>query len=573
MARIVFTDVRANFRCQIAEGFARQHTSGNTEILSAGVEAMPHDKTIVQAMAEAGIEIENQRIRTLHQVEMTAVDLIISLSRQAPVECSVIPGAPAVVHWDLSSLNPSAEPVTLETARHIRDEIRQRVEDFFTGGYLASFLAAKRNSEQVLDHFPTGIIAHNLNRIITFFNRKAEQITGFSRREVIGRDCHDALGRLCGSQCSFCDLEKPAFEHISYPATISTKDGEQRKVEMTAVGIRNGDGKMQGVLASIHDVTEVNQLRRKLRSVQSFHGIIGKDEKMQAVYELITDLAGSDFSVVIQGESGTGKELVAGAIHGESRRAGKPFVMVNCGALPEGILESELFGHVRGAFTGAVRDKKGRFELAHEGTIFLDEIGELSPGMQVKLLRVLQEGTFERVGGEKPIHVDVRVLSATNRDLRAMVRKGQFREDLYYRLCVVPLFLPPLRERRTDIPLLVNHFIQRFSEDLGRDLRAITPEAIHCLMDYRWPGNIRELQNAIQYAFVKCKGNLLETEHFPPEILAAASPPSGVKYRRKGKLNSLQVRQAMEACGGNKVAAAKSLGVSRATLYRFLDSD
>ncbi|MCP4708806.1 MAG: sigma-54-dependent Fis family transcriptional regulator, partial [Planctomycetes bacterium] len=334
-------------------------------------------------------------------------------------------------------------------------------------------------------------------------------------------------------------------------------------------------------LASFHDNTEVLQLRDELKKRRSFHGIIGADDSMQEVYELIGDLAVSDCSVLIQGESGTGKELVAGAIHGESRRSGRPFVTVNCGALPEGVLESELFGHVRGAFTGAVRDKKGRFELADGGTLFLDEVGELSANMQVKLLRVLQEGTFHRVGGEKQVRVDVRVLSATNRELREMVKQGIFREDLFYRLCVVPVILPPLRMRRTDIQVLVKHFIERFGKNIDRPIHGISPDAMHCLIDYHWPGNIRELQNAIQYAFVKCKNETLKTEHLPPEILTylAENPspeiPSSViqrqaLYGRRRKLNMAQVKEVLQETNGNKLKAAQRLGVGRATLYRFL---
>jgi len=231
-----------------------------------------------------------------------------------------------------------------------------------------------------------------------------------------------------------------------------------------------------------------------------------------------------DAPVLIQGESGTGKELVAAAIHNEGPRANKRFVAVNCSALPETLLESELFGHVRGAFTGAVRDKRGRFELADEGTIFLDEVGDLSPTIQVKLLRVLQEGTIERIGSERTLKVNVRLISATNKNLAEEVKKGRFREDLYYRLCVVPLQLPPLRERRTDIPLLANHFLKKALQERGGEI-CLSPEAIERMVDYSWPGNVRELQNFIHYALVKCKGNILEVYHFPPALLSAGAAP------------------------------------------------
>ena len=267
---------------------------------------------------------------------------------------------------------------------------------------------------------------------------------------------------------------------------------------MSVVAMKDAGGRFEGVLATMHDVTEVSNLRRQLRSVRSFHGIIGGDELMQEVYELISDLAAADCPVLVQGESGTGKELAAGAIHGESRRAGKPFVTVNCGALPEGILESELFGHVRGAFTGAIRDKKGRFSLADGGTIFLDEVGELTASMQVKLLRVLQEGTFTPVGGEQNVSVDVRVISATNRDLREMVRRGQFREDLLLSTVRGAGDAAAVAETAERHSAAGGTFCEAVQRKHGPTDRWRHGDALHAMLDYSWPGNIRELQNAIR---------------------------------------------------------------------------
>ena len=293
---------------------------------------------------------------------------------------------------------------------------------------------------------------------------------------------------------------------------------------------------------------------------------------MLELFETITEVAEIGAPVLIRGESGTGKELVAAAIHNEGPRAGRLFVPVNCSALPEGLLESELFGHVRGAFTGAIRDKKGRFELADGGTIFLDEVGDLSPATQAKLLRVLQEGTFERVGGEQTIRVDVRVISATNKELRQEVAAGRFRDDLFYRLCVIPISLPPLRERRNDIPLLAEHILEQALVKEDRDEVALSPEVLDAMIDYSWPGNVRELQNAIQYALVKCKGSVLQREHLPPTVSGTRAVAGGrPKRRRKRKLSADVVQRALRETGGNKVAAARRLGVSRATLYRFLN--
>jgi transcriptional regulator with GAF, ATPase, and Fis domain len=322
---------------------------------------------------------------------------------------------------------------------------------------------------------------------------------------------------------------------------------------------------------SFVDITELTHLRRRLKTEQSFAGIVGRNAKMLELFDTIREVAEVDVPVLIQGESGTGKELVAAAIHNESLSADKPFVPVNCGALPEGVLESELFGHVKGAFTGAVRDRKGRFELANGGAIFLDEIGELPGAMQVKLLRVLQEGTFQRVGGEETIKVDVRVISATNKNLAEEVAAGRFREDLFYRLCVVPIYLPSLRERRNDIPLLAEHLLRKALTEVGREDVGLSSEAIDVMMDYDWPGNVRELENAIRYALVKCRDNLLLPEHLPLNTLKAHIPTQpSPKKQRKRKLDAETVWRTLEETGGNKLEAAIRLGVSRATLYRFL---
>ena len=344
------------------------------------------------------------------------------------------------------------------------------------------------------------------------------------------------------------------------------------------------------------DVVELDRLHHRLKTEHSFTGIVGRDPKMIELFKTIREVAQTNVPVLIQGESGTGKELVAEAIHNQGPLADKPFVPVNCGALPEGVLESELFGHVKGAFTGAVRDRKGRFEMADGGIIFLDEIGEIPLAMQVKLLRVLQKGTvrrlqgqkkirsfqlvsremtFQRVGGEKPINVNVRVIGATNKDLAEEVAAGRFREDLYYRLCVVPIHLPPLRERRNDIPLLAEHLLKKALTEMGRQDVVLSSEAIDVMIDYDWPGNVRELENALQYALVKCRDNILLPEHLPSNIYNGDMPtehyPKKEKKKRKHKLDIETVWQMLAETGGNKIVAAHRLGVSRATLYRFIE--
>ena len=366
---------------------------------------------------------------------------------------------------------------------------------------LENLICHRDNLENVLDNLKEGIIAHDMDRVIFFFNTEAERITGYRREEVLGRDCHEAFGSpFCGERCVFCEDSPKLAEKSEYTLNISTKSGEQRRIEMTVTSMRDADKQFTGVLASFKDVTDIFSLKERVGELTRFGNIIGRDSKMISLFKQIKDVADYDYPVHISGETGTGKELVAAAIHNESRRGGAPFVPINCGALPEGLIESELFGHEKGAFTGAIRDKKGRFELADTGTVFLDEVTELSKNMQAKILRFLQEGQFERVGGEQTIRVDVRVISATNKNLKEAVKRGKFREDLYYRLNVIPTQLPPLRERKIDIPLLSEHFLQEARERYGKKKLKISSKAMSLMLDYRWPGNVRELKNMTEKA-------------------------------------------------------------------------
>jgi len=433
----------------------------------------------------------------------------------------------------------------------------------------------KNNLIRILDNLKEGIIAHDLDRRIIFFNREAEKITGFRREDVLKKSCDDAFGTaLCGANCHFCKDDCTPENDEEYTTNIITKSGETRRVEMTLTAMFDDAGNQKGVLASMKDVTDYLQLQIRARKLTSFAEIIGQDAKILQVFEQIRDVAGYDFPVHVSGETGTGKELVAHAIHNESARGGGPFVPINCGALPEGLIASELFGHIKGAFTGAHRDKMGRFELADGGTIFLDEVTELPKPIQVTLLRFLQEGTFERVGDEKTLAVDVRIISATNKALKTEVAHGRFRDDLFYRLNVIPIHLPPLRKRRTDIPLLIEHFLYKTEKQYDRRSHRISREAMALLMDYHWPGNIRELQNAVQFAMVRAKGHVIRREDLPleirPEKSVAGSAIRRHKRGRRRRLTPEAVTAALETTGGNKSRAAKQLGVGRATLYRFL---
>jgi sigma-54 dependent transcriptional regulator, acetoin dehydrogenase operon transcriptional activator AcoR len=339
------------------------------------------------------------------------------------------------------------------------------------------------------------------------------------------------------------------------------KNGTLKYVHEKCRTIYDSNGKP---LRSLGTVQDISALKKKK---DSFSGIIGRDPKMKDLFEMIREITEVDIPVFIQGESGTGKELVARAIHNEGPRVHKAFVPVNCGALPEGLLESELFGHVKGSFTGALRDRKGRFEMANGGTLFLDEIGDLPKVMQAKLLRVLQEGKFERVGDEKTISVDVRIISAANRNLKHEVEKGNFRDDLYYRVSVVPIHMPPLRMRKNDIPLLVNNFLEKAAYK-GQKTKTISESALSVMIDYAWPGNVRELQSAIHYALIKSRGKIIQPAHLPIELRKQK-----IDRLSRGpslRLDSKTVKEALIRSGGNKAKAARYLGVGRATLYRFL---
>ncbi len=437
------------------------------------------------------------------------------------------------------------------------------------------------NLSLILDNLQLGVIAHTPNRIITVFNKEAERITGYLKEEVIGKDCHIVFQEpFCGGKCSFCDGE-PSFPFVTkeYPLNTVAKDGTPLQLEMNISAIIGSDNVFNGVLASFKDVTETFNLSLKAENLSSFAGIIGKDIAMQDIFRQIRDVALYNYPVNVSGDTGTGKERVAYAIHDISSYGNGTFVPVNCGAIPEGIVESELFGHVKGAFSGAIKERKGRFELAHKGTLFLDEIAELPLSTQVKLLRFLQEGTFEKVGGEKRVSVDVRIISATNKNLKAEVKAGKFREDLYYRLNVIPIHLPPLRARRSDIPLLATYFLKEAELESGIIVPELSDESLDLMLSYHWPGNVRELKNVIQFSVVRSRGKMIMPTDLPMEITegqdmsvrVTTDPiPSLQIPMARGKLDIDSVKQAIKKTGGNKSKAARVLGVGRATLYRFL---
>ena len=383
----------------------------------------------------------------------------------------------------------------------------------------------RRTLEQILESLPEGVVGHDLERRITYFNRAAEEITGWPRDELLGKDCHEAFGTpFCGQHCSFFEGTSNCMVKQNYPLNIVTKQGDPKQISVSVSSIVDEEGKIIGHVGLFQDITSLVGLR-VWEGADGYPGIVGRAPKLINIFNKIHELSKFDYPVLLMGETGTGKELVAHAVHSESKRASCPFVAINCGALPEGLAESELFGHVKGAFSGAIRDKKGRFELAHTGTIFLDEVAELPKVIQVTLLRVLESGTFEPVGGEKTITVDVRIISATNRDLKREVERHNFREDLFYRLNVVPLYLPPLRERKDDIPLLIDHFLRQ-ARGQGQKEARFSEKARTLMLTYDWPGNVRELRSVIQYALAGSKTSLMGPEDLPPELRLCKTYPS-----------------------------------------------
>jgi transcriptional regulator with PAS, ATPase and Fis domain len=356
-------------------------------------------------------------------------------------------------------------------------------------------------------------------------------------------------------------------------AYIVTHSGERVPIRISTALLRNDSGEVVGGVETFQDLSQIEELRKELESSYTFNDIIGRSKAMRELFRLLPLVADSSSTVLIEGASGTGKELVARAIHSLSSRQGERFVAINCGALPDTLLESELFGHVAGAFTDARRDKPGKFEIADRGTVFLDEIGDVSPAMQMRLLRVLQERCIEPLGGIAPRSIDVRVIAATNRDLSELVRAGRFREDLYYRVRVVHLSLPGLGERREDIPLLVDHFIDRFNAIENRSVTGVSDEVMARLMTHDFPGNVRELENIIEHAMVLCRGDLIEMHHLPADLLPERTPgDAGPAPMKIDSMEKLMITSALDRHHGHRRRAAADLGIHVSTLYRKMRS-
>jgi len=427
----------------------------------------------------------------------------------------------------------------------------------------------------ILDSVADGVFTVDENWRITSFNRAAERITGVLAAEAVGQRCCDVFrASICESACALKETLRSGRSVVNMAIYIVNAEGQRVPISISTAILRDPEGNVLGGVETFRDLSTVEELRKELHDKYTFADIIGRSHAIWRLFDILPQIAESDSTVLIEGASGTGKELFARATHNLSRRRDKRFVAVNCGALPDTLLESELFGYKAGAFTDARTDKPGRFTIADGGTIFLDEIGDISLAMQSRLLRVLQEKVFEPLGSVEPVEANVRIIAATNKNLSRLVRKGTFREDLFYRINVVRLELPLLRDRREDIPLLVEHFIGKFNRRQNKDVTAVSEKVLAILMGHDFPGNVRELENIVEHAFVLCSGGLIEAQHLPPSLRADAMPES--QLAKSGldlkSLEAIHIADAIRRHGGNRKAAAKELGINSSTLFRKIKS-
>jgi len=426
----------------------------------------------------------------------------------------------------------------------------------------------------ILNSIADGVFTTDNEGKITFINKAAEEITGFSSKEAIGHFCFDIFrADICQTRCALKETLKTKKEITNLSVTILNKDGKKMPISISTGVLKNEKGQTIGGVETFRDLSTIEELKKELSQKYTLGDIISKNHKIHEIFNILPDIAESDSTVLVQGASGTGKELFAKAIHNLSRRKTKPFVKVNCGALPDTLLESELFGYVKGAFTDAKKDKPGRFALANEGTIFLDEVGDMSPSLQVKLLRVLQEKEFEPLGSTSSRKTDVRIIAATNKDLSILVNEGKFRDDLFYRLNVVKIELPLLRERREDIPLLIDAFVQKFNAKMGKQVGGVSDQVLRLLLRYDYPGNVRELENIIEHAFVLCKGERIDLDCLPKEITVDQEKISSPTMPLPGetpidRAEAEVIERTLKTYHGNRIKTAKELGLDRTTLWR-----
>ena len=450
-----------------------------------------------------------------------------------------------------------------------------------TGAFtLKTLLIMKQSLENqtqiILDSIADGVFTVDSKRKITSFNRAAEEITGIKKEEAFGRHCWEVFrASICEKRCSLQETMETGRPIVNQSLFIVNSEGERLPVSISTAILKDEDGHVIGGVETFRDLSVVEELRKELSGRHTFMDIISKSKEMQRLFGMLEQVAESDSTILLEGESGTGKELFAKAIHSLSPRKKGPMITVNCGSLPDTLLESELFGYKAGAFTDAKKDKPGRLALAERGTLFLDEIGDISPALQVRLLRILQDRVYEPLGGTKPVKADVRIVAATNKHLESLVKEGKFREDLYYRIHVVKLVLPPLKNRKEDIPLLADHFIRKFSRLSGKEIQGLSPEVLPVLMSHEFPGNIRELENILEYATVVCKNDLIGIEHLPDYLGPRSEQMErGVAAVHRGKdfswddLERTYIFEALRRNNWNRAATASQLGIHTTTLWR-----
>ncbi len=424
----------------------------------------------------------------------------------------------------------------------------------------------------ILDSVADGVFTIDNEKNITSFNQAAEKITGIPKNRAIGQKCFDVLhANICQTACALEKTLKTGKQLIDVPISVINNKGKTIPVSVSTAVLKDKQGKVIGGVETFRDLSSLEALRKEMSRSYTFQDIISKHHEIFKIFDVLPDVAESDSTVLIQGPSGSGKELFARAIHSLSHRKAKPYIVVNCGALPDTLLESELFGYLKGAFTDAKKDKPGRFALAEGGTLFLDEIAELSNALQVKLLRVLQEKEYEPLGATSPRKANVRIIAATNQELSEMLARGRFREDLYYRINVVKIELPPLSERKEDIPLLADHFINQFNIKKGKKVTGIPNQVLSMFMEYDWPGNVRELENVIEHAFVLCHGSHIQREHLPKEFVNKIKETAKDIPKPPGKIRAAEAHLIVDALkrhAGSRTKAAQELGIDKSTLWR-----
>ena len=561
------------------------------ESIAEGIVVIGLDRKIIflNRMARDLIGLGNKNVEGSPCNEVIQTDLC---ARNCPFDCSERNDSCAAYFMNINLYREgnSSIPLCLNVAPMYGEdgEVIGYIENFRPMSEAVKVIESLRKSNVVLtqekdkvdsivESLADGVLTVDNDLNITSFNRGMENLTGKKEEDVLGQRCSDVLcSNNCNSSCPFAETVARGYGMANVRERISGREGHMVPVQLSTAFLKDSSGNTE-LIATVMDLSEIENLRRDVNERYQFSNIIGKSDRMQQIFELIEVLSDADCAILVEGESGTGKELVSRAIHHESHRRNRPFVKVNCSAIVEGLFESELFGHIKGSFSGAIRDKAGKFELADGGTIFLDEIADMPLSLQPKLLRVLQDMEFERVGDNRTRKVNVRVIAATHKNLIEEIAEKRFRKDLYYRLCVVPVLLPALRERREDIPLLASHFLEKSHAKTPNRSRMteITPAALSALLDYNWPGNVRELENAIEHASIRSKTGRIDMDSLPSSltrsrertVAAMGSEDSPVS------MDSVQkhfITELMKKHKGNKTLVAKNLGISRTTLWRRL---